>query len=194
MRRRLMLAMPLALAGCGLSERPYEERRQWPLLVPRPASLPAARGGRVLEVRTFREGPGMNLRGLQSLRANGSLDVAFYEEWSVSPAIGVEEALRAWLAASGKFAAVVPPGSRLVADVALEGELGALLTDEQAGVGRATLGVVVLDVRASPVRPVLQRRITGEARLAGKGPEASMRAQVAALAEAFGQIEASLSV
>jgi cholesterol transport system auxiliary component len=189
MRRRGMLALPLLLAGCGLSERPYEERRQWPLLVPRPVSLPPLKGGKVLEVRALREGPGMTVRGLQSLQADGSLRVAFYEDWTVPPAQGVEDALREWLAASGKFAAVVAPGSRVAADFYLEGELTALLTVPAAGVARAALSVVVVDAHGVTPRAVLQRRVTAEAPLGGATPEAAMRAQVAALAVAFSEIE-----
>ena len=85
MNRRALL-LPLLLAGCGLSERPYAERRQWPLIAPRPTALPPRPGGKVLEVRGFRAGPGLEARGLQSLDADGSIRTGFYEEWAVPPA------------------------------------------------------------------------------------------------------------
>src|SRR5215472_8066786 len=129
MRRRRVLALPLLLAACGLSERPYAERRQWPLLIRRPNALPPRTGGRILEVRPINAGPGLEVRGLQSLEGDGSLHTAFYEEWAVPPAEGIGDALRLWLAGSGKFGAVVAPGSRLTADLVLEGELTALWTE-----------------------------------------------------------------
>ncbi len=192
MKRRGMLGLPLLLAGCGLSERPYEERRQWPLVVPRPGSLPAKPGGAVLEVRTLREGPGMAVRGLQTLQADGSLKIGFYEEWTVPPAQGVEDALRGWLAGCGKFGAVTAPGSRVKPDYLLEGELTALLSVPGEGIARAAMSVVVLDARGDTSHVVFQRRVTGEAKLAGPGPEAAVKAQLAALLLAFAEVEGAL--
>src|SRR5450759_2112909 len=107
MRRRGVILLPALLAACGLAERPYAERRQWPLLLRRPQSLPPRPGGPVLEVRTLRAGPGLEARGLQSLEPDGSIRTAFYEEWAVPPAQGAEDALRLWLADCGRFAAVL---------------------------------------------------------------------------------------
>lgn len=188
--RRTLLALPLLLAGCGgLAERPYEERRQWPIAVPRPTSLPPRAGGKVLEVRSLRAGPGMDARGLQELQSDGSLRSGFYEEWTVPPVQGVEEALRAWLLASGRFGAVVAPGSRVTPDLVLEGELTALLSVPGAGVGRTALSVVLLDGKATPARVLTQRRVEADATLAGGTTPDKVRAQLTALAEAFGEIE-----
>ena len=118
-RRRAVLASLLGLGGCGLSQRPYLERRQWPLIVRRPAALPARARGRVLLVRSIRAGPGLEARGLQSLQPDGSVKVDFYEEWAVPPAQAIEDDLRQWLAASGLFAAVLAPGSQLPADLVM---------------------------------------------------------------------------
>src|SRR5205823_13414740 len=111
-----------ALAGCGLSERPYLKKRQWPLIVRRPRTEPPRRQGRVLLIRAIRAGPGLEARGLQSLQPDGSIKVDFYEEWAVPPAQAVEDNLRQWLAASGLFAAVLAPGSQLPADLVMEGD------------------------------------------------------------------------
>lgn len=191
--RRQLPALAFVLAGCGLSERPFEERRQWPLAVPRPTALPARRGGLVLELRGLREGPGMSARGLQTLQADGSLKVGFYEEWLVPPAQAVEDALRQWLIASGRFAAVVAPGSRADADLILEGELTTLMSVPAAGVARAALGIVVIDARAPGRRTLAQRSLTAEARLTNASPAAAVAAQAAALAEIFGGVEQALS-
>ena len=63
MRRRIVLAVPLALTACGLGTRPYAERRQWPLLVRRPQALPPRTGGPVLQVRSFTAGPSQGEAG-----------------------------------------------------------------------------------------------------------------------------------
>ena len=190
MRRRPLLALPLLLAGCGLSERPYAERRQWPLQVPRPASLPAAPGGRVLLVRTFSASPGLQTRGLQSRGADGTVHTDPYEEWFVPPAEGVEDALRQWLVASGRFAAVLAPGSRLPADLVLEGQLVTLCSIPAEHRAQAALALTLLDHAASTTPRIrLQRTIAAEAPLAGPDPGAAAQAMCAALAGVFAQAE-----
>ena len=189
MRRRMVLAGALALAGCGLSERPYAEKRQWPLVVRRPSSQPPAQRGKVLLVRTIGAAPGLGARGLQSLRPDGSLDVAYYEEWTVPPAESVESDLRQWLADSGRFRAVVAPGSRLNADLVLEGTLTAFLANPSAGTARVTLSVVLLDQRPNPVKILMQRNFTAEERLASADPPAIVQALRAALADVLRQVE-----
>jgi ABC-type uncharacterized transport system auxiliary subunit len=191
MRRRTLL-LALAVSGCGLSERPYEERRSWPILVPRPASLPARTGGKVLELRTLRAGPGLEVRGLQVLRADGSVHVDFYEEWAVPPAQGVEDAMRRWLGESGLFAAVVAPGSRATADLIVEGELSALWCEPAAGMAHAALTIVVMTQSELNPRVLLQRRLTATAALSGQDPAAQVQAQLAALTIVLADAEAAL--
>ena len=192
MKRRLFLAAPLLLAACGLSERPYTERRDWPLLIRRPQSLPPRRGGPILEVRPITPGPGLEARGLQSLEADGSLHTAFYEEWAVPPAEGIGDALRLWLRGAGKFGGVVAPGSRLTADLVLEGELTALWTEPAEHRARATLAVTVIDQRSGNSRILLQRTFTATAPLPSDAAPDAAAAQIAALTEVFQQIEAAV--
>ncbi len=187
--RRVVLAGVLALAGCGLSERPYTEKRQWPLLVRRPSAIPPPARGKVLLVRNIGAAPGLGVRGLQSLRADGSLDVDFYEEWAVPPAESVESDLRLWLADSGRFRAVVAPGSRLNADLVLEGTLTAFLANPPAGTARVTLSVVLLDQRPSPVKILMQRNFTAEERLGSADPPGIVQALRAGLADVLRQVE-----
>ncbi len=185
MRRRALLAAPIALAGCSvLPTRPYIDRRDWPLDSARPVTLPSRPGGAILLVRTLRAAPGLEARGLEVLQADGSIRTDYYEQWSVPPADAVEDALRRWLAASGLFAAVLAPGSRARADLALEGELLSLLGMPSQGVTRASLGVVLLDLRPAPVRVLLQADVIAQAPLARGGAAetaASGRAAVATL-------------
>ena len=188
-----MLAAASALAGCSvLPVRPYLEKREWPLDVRRPVTLPPNPAGKVLLVRTLRAAPGLEARGLQVLQPDGSIRTDFYEEWSVPPADAVEDVLRRWLEASGLFSAVLAPGSRLPADLAIEGELLSLLARPADRVSRASLGLVLLDLRPAPVRVLLQTEVTATAPLDTSDPPAVAHAGQAALASVMQIAEARI--
>ncbi len=194
MRRRWLLAAPAMLGGCSiLPARPYLEKRSWPLDVRRPETLPPRPGGKVLLVRTLRAAPGLEARGLQLVQGDGSIRTDFYEEWSVPPADAVEDALRRWLAASGLFSAVLAPGSRARADLALEGELQSLLAMPAQGSSVAALGLVLIDLRPNPVRVLLQADETAGAPLAGTSPQEIAAAGRAAVARLMAEIESKLA-
>jgi ABC-type uncharacterized transport system auxiliary subunit len=205
--RRALLALPLLVAGCGLSGRPYVARRDWGFDIRRPSVLPAPARGPVLLVRDLDSGPGMADRGLQTRLADGQVDVAFYDRWAVPPAEGVADALRAWLLASGKFSAVLGPASLATPDLVLEGEVQALYV--QRGVAHAMLGIRLLDMHGAAPRIRLQRSLEGSAPVAGKvagapgaatgdaaavattDAAAEVAGMNAALAQVFGAIEAA---
>ncbi len=193
MRRRTALAVPLLLAGCGLAERPYVARRDWAFDIRRPATLPPPQThlarGPVLLVRDLAAGPGMEARGLQARLPDGQVQVAFYDRWAVPPAEGVSDALRAWLLASGKFAAVIGPASLANPDLVLEGEVQSLYVEGTTA--RAVLGMRLLDLHGGPPRIRLQRSIAASAPVVGQGPAAQVAAMNAALAQVFAAIEAA---
>jgi len=183
--RRAILGSAGALTACSvLPQRPYQERREWPLDVTRPTSEPADPHGPVLLVRSLRGGPGLDERGLRTVLADGAEKVDYWEEWAVPPPQAVEDALRQWLMASGKFAAVVAPGSQVQPTLILEGELLALAADLPTAQARASLSIVLLRSDGGRREPVLQRSFTGTAPLLGRdGPALAdaMRRAVAVL-------------
>jgi len=192
------LATALGGAGCSvLPGQPYLERRDWPLVVRRPEGLPAALPSRtdrrVLLVRTIQAGPGLETRGLQTVRKDGDVQTAFYEQWTVPPAEAVDDDLRRWLADSGVFAAVVGPGSRLTADLVLDGELLTLHADLATMTASAALALVLIDQRPSPARIMLDRTEAASVALEGTDPPALVRAQRAAVAAVLRQTEADLA-
>jgi ABC-type uncharacterized transport system auxiliary subunit len=196
------LTTALGAAGCSvLPGQPYLQRRDWPLVVRRPAASPAESppappsraGGSVLLVRTVQVGPGLETRGLQTLQQDGSLKTAFYEQWAVPPAEGIDDDLRRWLADSGVFAAVLGPGSRMPADLVLEGELVALHADLGTGMARAALALVLIDQRPSPARIRLERTEAASVKLEGTDPPSLVRAQLAAMAAVLRQAETDLA-
>jgi cholesterol transport system auxiliary component len=194
MRRRWLLAGGFAMAGCSvLPQQPYVQRRDWPLDVQRTPVLPPRARGRVLLVRSVRAAPGLESRGLQWLQRDGSLHVDFYEQWAVPPAQGVEDDLRQWLGDAGLFRAVLAPGSRLDADLVLEGELNTFQADLGAGVAHASLALVLLDQRSGAARVLLQRTETAEVPLNGTDPPALVEALKAALVAVLKKAERDIA-
>ena len=192
MKRRFALFTPLALSACGslLPRQKYVPRVNWPLAPQPPQQNPANPSGPVLMVRNITAAPGLDQQGLQSLQADGSVDIGYYNLWAVSPADAVNQALLNWTQSSGVFSAVISPGSRLTASLILEGELTELLADLAAGQARAVLTLVVIknspSLTAAPL-PLAQARLIGTAPLTGTTPEAEVAPQRAALASVLSQ-------
>jgi cholesterol transport system auxiliary component len=194
MKRRIMLTALVGVAGCSvLPSQPYVEKRDWPLAADRPTTLPPPQKGRVLLVRAVTAAPGLDRRGVQWLLPDGSLHIDYYEHWAVPPAQAAEESLRRWLAGSGLFAAVVGPGSRMNADLVLEGELTAFVGDPANGVARATLSVVLLDQKALTTTVMMQLSITGTAPLSSNRPQDVVGALRGALGSAMAQTEQAIA-
>jgi cholesterol transport system auxiliary component len=189
LRGALAAAGVATLTGCGLSERPYAAQRQWPLFVRRPTALPPRPHGLVALVRAVQAAPGLDQRGLQTLRPDGSLDVSFYEQWIVEPAAGVEESLRQWLAASGLFTAVLAPGSRLASDIVIESTLTTFVSDLPSRVARVGLAVVAIDQRRSPAHVVAQGDPHATAPLHGSDAPTEVAALKEALASVLNDVE-----
>jgi ABC-type uncharacterized transport system auxiliary subunit len=194
MNRRFLLGGLATLAGCSvLPSQPYVQKRDWPLVLDRPGSLPPRTGGRVLLVRSITAAPGLDARGVQWLLPDGSVHVDYYEQWAVAPPQAAEDGLRRWMADAGLFAAVVGPGSRINADLVLEGELAAFIGDPAAGVARASLAVVLLDQRSNSTKVLLQRTETATAPLNSTNPTAVVAALRAALASVAAQTEQAVA-
>ncbi|MCX8133022.1 MAG: ABC-type transport auxiliary lipoprotein family protein [Roseococcus sp.] len=184
--RRALVAVPLLAGACSvLPERPFVEARRHPLAPARSGAPVAAGSGRVLLLRTLRAAPGLEARGLHRVRPDGTRDLAHYEEWLAPPAELAEQALREWLIASGLFAAVAAPGTRLATPLIMEAELTAL--DYRLAEREARAGLAVLLLResggAAEARVIAQRLVSGTARGAAEGDPGLV--QAAAMAEAL---------
>jgi ABC-type uncharacterized transport system auxiliary subunit len=166
--------------------------REWPLVVSRPSSLPPDPHGPVLLVRSLRAGPGLDSRGLQSLAPDGSVTVAYYEQWAVPPAEAVEASLRTWLAQCGRFSAVVAPGSLATADYSLEGELTQLLAEPALSRSVAAISVVLFSNRGGRVTPLLQQDFAADANVTGSEPGMQVASLTLALRVVFAHIELAI--
>jgi hypothetical protein len=200
MRRRGLLVLAPALAGCSvLPDRPYREVQRYLLAPRRPRRDPApGPGAPVLLLRVVRPAPGLDLRGLRSLGPGGRVELGYWDEWAAPPAEAAEEALRRWLGDSGLFAAVVAPGSRLEAGMVMEAELVRLESVPAEGAARAALSVLLLAASAGlPGQPQLLAQVLAEGTAplpggAAATPAASAAAMEAALGEALAALEARL--
>jgi cholesterol transport system auxiliary component len=199
--RRAALLLLAGLPACSvLPDRPYQPAQRFALAPERPPGPAPSRRGPVLLLRTLRAAPGLDLRGLRILGARDQVTVEFWAEWTAPPADLVEEALRRWLLASGRFTAVTAPGSRLRAQLILEGELTRLQAEPVAGVARAALSALLLADGTGEGRVLGQFLAEGTAPLPG-GPRADGRvvaaeaaaAMSAALGDALGQLERALA-
>ena len=191
-RRRIVLAAPLALAACTslLPAQKYTPRVNWPLQPAPPAAAANAGNGQVLMIRPIAAAPGLDSRGLQSLAADGSLKVDYYNLWAVPPADAVTQALVDWSQASGAFFAVVTPGSRLQPALIVEGELTELLADPGRGEAHAALTLVLIKPAGTltgTALPVTQARLQATAPLQGEDPTAMAAAQNNALSGVLAQ-------
>lgn len=195
MKRRFLLSLPLLAGGCSiLPSRPFLETRRYALSPQRPASTARAGAPRgAILLRTLRSGPGMETRGLRRVTPEGTLDIAFYDEWLAPPADLVEAAMREWLIASGRFTAVTAPGSRLRTTQILEAELITL----QAEPGQARAGMTALLLadgeNLGEPRVLAQRRLEATAPLPAQAtPVAQAAGMQAALAQLLAELESWL--
>jgi ABC-type uncharacterized transport system auxiliary subunit len=187
MRRREWFGLPLVLGACSvLPERPYQQTRNWPLIVPPPVAHPAPAGSPVLLLRPVRAAAGVEPRGLLTLQADP------FEQWIAPPADAVTDQLQRWLTASGRFSAVVAPGSRLTANYVLEAELTALWAVPASGEARAGLSFVLIDQRGGATNALLQANVSGVAPLANDAAETRAATERVALADAFSRLVAAL--
>jgi cholesterol transport system auxiliary component len=194
-RRALLLALPMTACGSVLPEHPYVEIRRFPFTATRQGPPARGAGRRVLLVRLMRAAPGMETRGLRSIRADGTENVDYYAEWSAPPAELAEESLRRWLSASGLFGGVVAPGSRARTDLILECELTALAADLGRSEARAGLSAVLMRDVNGETRLLTQLAVTGTAPLPAAAAGAALPPEIlaagmnAAFAAALGALE-----
>lgn len=183
MRRALILA-PLLLGACSiLPDRPNIPVRRYNLAPERPSRRAPGRNAPVLLVRGLRGVPGLQEVGLRRRLADGSFAIAPFEEWLAPPGDLAESALRAWLAASGLFAAVVAPGTRADAGLVFEGQLTVLEAVPHEGEAQAAVAGVLLRESGLSARVLAPLEARGSAPLA---PDADAPAQAAAMQAALG--------
>lgn len=195
MRRRMLLG-GLAVGACSnpLSQ-PYPEKQLFLLEARRPGAPQRTPRGKVVLVRDVQSTPGTESRSLVTRLPGGQQRSDFWNEFFAPPAAMVDDALRRWLTESGAAAAVLAPGSRARADIAIEATLTALFGDgTEAAAPRARVGLAVLflGVDRDPARILGQVTIDEAAPVASLAPAAVAAGLNAALGNALARVEGAL--
>lgn len=152
--------------------------------------------GSILLVRAMNPAPGLEQRGLQSLDKNGSLHIDYYNLWAVPPAAALTQGLISWAQASGDFAAVITPGSRLTPTLIIEGTFSELLFDQASHQAQAQMTLLIIKPAATIAgfaEPLAQTRLSATAPAQGDSPAAQAQAQSAAMAGLLTQAMALLN-
>ncbi len=137
-----MTGCALLLSGCfdlGLSRETPQQRR-YVLEAPRAEPAPG-RGRGHLEVRAFHAAGAYAGRSFVYRVVGQEVESDYYHEFQQAPGQAVSEVTRAWLAGSGIYQAVRGGGSRIPADLILEGDVLELFGDYREATAAAVLSV-----------------------------------------------------
>lgn len=196
MRRRTLLCTSLALSACANPfSRPHPEKRLYVLETQRTGASLAAARPRSLLLRTVTAAAGAEGRGLVTRLPGNVHQTDFWNEFFAPPADMVHDAMRRWLADSGLFTAVLDPGSRGPADLALEARLIALLgdgTDPRAPAARLHLQTLLIGLDREPPRILARGDYDRRVPVASLTPEVLAPALSQALALVLADLEADL--
>ncbi|MFH1914982.1 MAG: hypothetical protein ABIK45_12015 [Pseudomonadota bacterium] len=125
----LLIAVTLACTACvKLGGKPID-KRYYRIAPVREHIAPPAEDGPVLSVRRLTISELYNTREMVYQMANGRMESDFYNLYFITPGIMLSTELRNWLADSGRFSHVVPPGSLAVPHLTLEGVVNTLYGD-----------------------------------------------------------------
>jgi cholesterol transport system auxiliary component len=128
-RLLLLLVMALACAACVKLGGKPADKRYYRIAPVRETTATPAQDGPVLTVRRLAVSDLYNSREIVYQLADGRMESDFYNLYFIAPGTMLSTELRDWLAASGRFAHVIAPGSMAVPHLTLEGVVNSLYGD-----------------------------------------------------------------
>lgn len=188
-----VLVLAAMCSGC-VSRHPYA-KRQFVLEANRPDQPAGPSHDVVLAVRGFTIDPVCDSLGLLCRKGESEYESDFYNQFLVAPQALISSQTRAWLAQSGKFKAVLEPGSLIEATHVLEGNVLALYGDFRGqGLPQAVMQIRVFAVanKASLPRIAFARDYRASREAAGQTAEALVAAFNQCLEQILAELETDL--
>jgi cholesterol transport system auxiliary component len=122
----LILAAAVMLSGCGSRA---INKNQYVLDISPPAVKAAQRSDSILEVRSFNIDSQFSGRQMVYRVGEFRYSPDYYNEFLISPATMITQAVRNWVADTGMFARVLEPGSSIRPTYVLNGTIAACYAD-----------------------------------------------------------------
>jgi len=191
----LLLVVAAINAGCSLKKQSPSKLR-YLVEAKRPGEPASASAQATLRVRNLQIAAPFEGRGFVYRNSEQNYETDFYHEFLVAPQSMLTDQVRRWLAASGRFRAVLDPASKLDATHSLEGNVTALYADfRNKDAPKAVLEMhflLVSDQSASP-QIAFQKDYRKEASAENRSPEALVKAWSSAFAEILTDLDRSLA-
>ena len=194
-RRALASALALTVTACGALSRPSPVKSTYLLEPPLPSNKSATPGTATLKVEAVTVAAPFRSRTLVYRESDLKYESDFYEEFLVSPATMIGEAMATWLAATGIYRAVLPPSTSLEGDFALEAFVTELYADlrDPAHPGSVLKAKFFLSSSAAAIGTfVWNGELGSRTEVASRSADALVRGFNAALSNVLEQLAAVL--
>jgi cholesterol transport system auxiliary component len=188
MRKALPLLF-LVLCSCISTERAQPERR-YHLVEAERTGAAGEKTDLMLRLRRFRVSPRFDSRNLVYRTSDTSYESDFYNEFLADPGSMLTESTRKWLAASGRFKAVLDPSASLDENLVLEAFVQSLYADFRSSPAAVIEMQVYLVKRGSAEdRIVFQKLYSKTTPISEKTTDALLKGYSEGLAQLLTELE-----